>query len=172
MSSSPGTYWYALQVQANSEITVSACLRHLGIREYLPLHVYRRRIDQQSLTASRKVLLPGYIFCWMDLKSGPKLYKVPGFIRIVGSGKTPVPIMDEEIEAVRRIADTAAAVEPWPHLPSGEKIRVTAGPFAGTVGTVIRCGRSKRLIVSLPLLQRALAVTIPSQWVMSEVPVQ
>jgi transcriptional antiterminator NusG len=159
--------WYALQVRVNAEATVALYLRQMGIKEYVPmcscppLKVHRGKEGLQTL-------FPGYVFCSMNLTHGPRLYSIPGIIRIVGTGKTPIPIEDAEIESLRSIVNHSGLVEPWPYLAPGNMIRLIAGPFVGRAGVVVRSGSTRKLVVSLSLLQRSLAITIPPEWVVLE----
>jgi transcription antitermination factor NusG len=154
--------WYALHVSPNCENVVSIRLRETGITEYLPL-VPQPECPSRSPSA-RRPLFPGYVFCCHDLTCGRKLYTIPGIIRIVGYGKRPVAIEDDEIEAIRRIVDSRLPIQSWPYLQPGDNVRVTDGPFAGISGVVLRSQGKKKLVVALPLLQRSLAVTVCTEW--------
>ena len=88
----------------------------------------------------------------------------PGVIGIVGAGKTPVPIDDEEIEAVRAILRSGLAVQPWPLLRVGSKVYIEGGPLAGLEGIVTNTDKVYRLVVSVSLLQRSVAVEIDREW--------
>jgi len=47
-------------------------------------------------------LFPGYLFIHMEWRTGPRLYKVPGILEVLGSGGTPLPVTELEIDAIRR----------------------------------------------------------------------
>ena len=58
-------------------------------------------------------LFPGYLFCRFDVRDRLlPILTTPGVIGIVGAGKTPVPVDDEEIEAIRAILRSGLAVQP------------------------------------------------------------
>jgi transcription antitermination factor NusG len=76
-----------------------------------------------------------------------------------------LPIRAEEIEAIQRIVETGRATEPWPFLQVGEQVRIETGPLRGTEGVVLRVQNQHRLIVSVSLLQRSVAVEINPEWV-------
>lgn len=161
--------WYALHVRPNYEIAVSTRLRELGVEEYLPIHK-ASRVAQRNKFNEGPPLFPGYIFSFLNLHAGPKLYSVPGVVRILGYGGHATPIEDHEIAMVRSIADSPLAVEPTPYLQAGEKICLMAGPLKGLSGTFLRSAKGNKLHVSLPLLKRSLAVTVLSEWVAAESP--
>jgi len=161
--------WYALHVRPNHEIAVSVRLRELGVGEYLPIQK-GSRFAQRNRFNEGPPLFPGYIFSFLNLHAGPRLYSVPGVIRVLGYGGHPTPIEDHEIAMVRSIADSPLAVEPIPYFQAGEKIYLMAGPLKGVSGILLRSGKKNKLVVSLPLLQRSLAVAVLSEWVAAESP--
>ena len=81
-----------------------------------------------------------------------------------GPGKTPVPVEDEEIEAIRAILRSGFTAQPWPFLRVGSKVYVEHGPLAGVEGIVTSTDKVYRLVVSVSLLQRSVAVEINREW--------
>jgi transcription antitermination factor NusG len=156
--------WYALHVRPNYEIVVSARLRELGVGQYLPIHK-SVRLTQRNRFKEGPPLFPGYIFSFLNLPAGPRLYSVPGVLSILGHRGHPTPIEDQEIAMMRSIADSPLAVKPVPFFQAGEKICLTAGPLKGVSGVFLRSDKENKLVVSLPLLKRSLAVTVLSEWV-------
>ena len=57
------------------------------------------------------------------------------------------------------------SVEPWPFLQQGQRVCIEAGPLRGTEGVVLRVAGSQRLIVSITMLHRSVAVEIDPDWV-------
>jgi hypothetical protein len=53
---------------------------------------------------------------------------------------------------------------PWPCLTVGSPILIEAGPLAGIEGIALDVDRKFRLVVSVPLLQRSVAVEIAREW--------
>lgn len=156
--------WYALQIRQNYELTVVKTLRDLGVEEYLPVHKVSRLSPRSKFTDGFP-LFPGYVFTYLNLNAGPRLYSIPGFMRILGYGGHPTPIEDHEIAMVRAIAASPLPVEPCPFLQPGERILLTAGPLKGVSGTFVRSAKGDKLVVSLHLLKRSLAVTVVADWV-------
>lgn len=84
--------WFALQVRHRSENTVASILRDKEFEIFLPLSK-SRRVWSDRITELMLPLFPGYVFCCFSLLD--RLVPVvgsPGVIRIVGVGKTPVPL--------------------------------------------------------------------------------
>jgi transcription antitermination factor NusG len=84
----------------------------------------------------------------------------PGVILLIGSGGVPVPVDEEEIAAVRAIVDSGRNVEPWPALAVGQRVRVQDCSLAGLEGTLLDVKNSCRIIISVTLIQRSIAVEI------------
>lgn len=156
--------WYALQVQSRMASTASAVLRGKGYEEFLPRYrSFRRwsdRVKQLDLP-----LFPGYLFCRFDprVRLVPVL-TTPGVLAIVGAGRTPIPIAEEEIDAVRRIVASDFNVQPWVSVGVGSKIYVAHGPLSGLEGTIVNDDKTCRLVVTVTLLQRSVAVDIDRHW--------
>jgi transcription antitermination factor NusG len=88
----------------------------------------------------------------------------PGVISIVGAGRTPIPVDEGEIEAIRAILRAGMVAQPWPFLSAGSKVYLERGPLAGMEGIIASADKVYRLVVSISLLQRSVAVEIDRDW--------
>jgi transcription antitermination factor NusG len=159
--------WYVLHVRPNYEMFVSARLTELGVEKYVPVNKHSNQSGRNSFSAGLP-LFPGYVFSLLDLHSGPRLYTIPGVIRILGYGGHATPIEEGEIEMIRSITRSPLPVELIPYFHPGNRISLKAGPLAGVAGTFLSSTKCGKLIVSLPLLHRSLAVTVLSEWVAAD----
>ena len=87
----------------------------------------------------------------------------PGITSIVGFGRTPAPVPDGEIDAVRRAVTSGHRLEPWPYLRVGESVRIEQGCLQGLRGALVREKDRLRVVVNVELLQRSVAVEIDRQ---------
>jgi transcription antitermination factor NusG len=85
-------------------------------------------------------------------------------MHMVGIGKTPVPIADAEISALQIAVRSGALVEPWPYFEIGQRVRLDEGPLAGLEGILVSTAKQERVVVSVTLLQRSVAVAIERHW--------
>jgi transcription antitermination factor NusG len=158
-SAEDGTLWYALHVRTRFEKVVARNLQGKGYEEFLPLF---RRISKWS--DRKKVielpLFPGYVFCRFNAKNRLPVLTIPGVNAIVGIGKTLMPVEEREINDIRVLLDSNSRFEPWPFLQLGQRVCVESGPLAGTQGIVTMVKNECRLIISVNLLQRSVAVEI------------
>ncbi|HZS50223.1 MAG TPA: hypothetical protein VFA54_05140, partial [Bryobacterales bacterium] len=84
---------------------------------------------------------------------------------IVGAGKIPTPVDEAEIRAIQTIIKSGLPAEPWPFLRVGQLVRIEAGPLADLEGILLDIKNRRRLIVSVTILQRSVAVEIERFWV-------
>ena len=155
--------WYALQIQSRLGTVASLTLRDRGYEEFFPLYSSRRRWSDRMKQVSAP-LFPGYLFCRFDVSDRLPVVSTPGVIGVVGLGKIPVPIDEEEIEAVQAILRSGLAAQPWPLLQVGSKVYIERGPMAGLEGIIARTDKVYRLVVSVSMLQRSVAVEIDREW--------
>jgi transcription antitermination factor NusG len=156
--------WYAVRVRSNYERTVSTLLGHKDVEQFLP--TYRsRRVWTDRIKVLDLPLFPGYIFCRIPLEQRSRVVTTEGVVGFVGAGRQPIPVSDAEIEAIRKIVLSNTPVQPWPFLKIGQTVRINSGSLAGIEGILIRVKNSWRLVVSVALLERSVAVEIDTAYV-------
>jgi len=151
--------WYVLYVRSRHEKVVESGLRGKGYSAFSPFYrTKRKRVDR--VTEIDVPLFPGYVFCHFDSNTRLPILMTPGIVGVVGPGNRPEPVDDSEIASIRTLALSGHPVQPWPFLRSGQRIRVQAGPLMGAEGIFLRVKDEYQLIVSVTLLQRAIAVVV------------
>jgi transcription antitermination factor NusG len=156
--------WFALRVKPRFEKTVSTIARNKGYEEFLPLYRTRQRWSDRMKTVDLP-LFPGYVFCQLNPEYRLPLLTIPGALHFVGIGKVPVSIEDREIVALQAAIRSGLLAEPWPFLDVGQRVRLEEGPLAGLEGLLIEIRNKHRLVVSVTLLKRSMAVEIDRNWV-------
>ena len=155
----PSGQWFAVQVRTGRELLSAQHLQSRGYEVFLPRYRERRRWSDRVKTVDR-ALFAGYLFSRLHSDVVGKIVTTPGVVRIVGDGRRPLPVPTDEVEAIRRIVDTRLMAEPWPFLQTGQVVRVEFGPLRGLKGVVLQTKHQHRLVVSVSLLQRSVAVEI------------
>ena len=89
----------------------------------------------------------------------------PGVLLIVGIGKTPIPIDQAEIAAIQTLVTSGLPSQPWPFLQIGERVTINYGALCGVEGILLDFKGRNRLVLSVTLLQRSVAVEIDGAWV-------
>jgi transcription antitermination factor NusG len=159
-----GLHWYAVQTRVQHEKMVAQALAGKGYEEFLPLYRCRRRWSDR-IKELELPLFPGYVFCRFDVEQRLPILVTPGVQHIVGIGKVPLPVEEAEIAAIQSIVRTGLPAEPWPFLQVGQRVRIVSGPLEGLEGLLLAVKKPYRLVVSVTLLQRSVAVEIDSVWV-------
>ncbi len=156
--------WYALQVRPRFEKVIASTLLGKGYEGFLPLYRHRSRWSDR-MKEVQLPLFPGYLFCRLDLNKRLPVLVTPGVMHIVGIGRTPHPVDEEEIAALQSIVVSGLQAEPRSYLNIGERVRIEIGPLAGTEGILVSLKGSNRLVVSVSLLQRSVSVEVDEAWV-------
>jgi hypothetical protein len=75
-----------------------------------------------------------------------------------------VPIADAEVVALQTAVQSGLPREPWPFLQIGQKVRIECGPLYGLEGILTGLKGHHRLVLSVTLLQRSVAVQVEESW--------
>jgi transcriptional antiterminator NusG len=97
------------------------------------------------------------------------ILKTVGVVRLVGFEGKPVPASDEEISSLMILDGTDRTVENRSLMKRGDRIMIMDGPFKGLIGFYVRHkGKSDKVVVSIGLLNRSLAVEIEG-WALEKI---
>ncbi len=159
-----GVAWYALYTRHQHEKTVASLLLGRGMQVFLPLYsaVHRWKDRHKELLLP---LYPGYVFLRDRLDRRLQILTTPGVHSIVGTAGGPEPIPECEMDAVKRVIENSLAVEPHPFLRCGDRVRVTHGPLEGIQGILLRKKNALRLVLSVEMLMKSVAVEIDASMV-------
>ena len=156
--------WFAVQTRTRYENFAAKQLAGRGYEIFLPLYQCKRRWSDR-MQEFEMPLFPGYFFCRFNLLDRLPILTTPGVIQIVGIGKTPIPVDEEEVIALQTAVRADIPRHPWPFLKVGERVRVEAGPLSGLEGVLLNFKGRSRLVLSVSLLQRSVAVEVDGEWV-------
>jgi transcription antitermination factor NusG len=151
--------WFALHVRTRHEAGVAAHLQGMGYEDFLPLYKTRTRWSDRTKEIETP-LFPGYLFCRFDPQNRLPILKTPGVIQVVGYSRQPIPVEETEIEAIQALVASGIPSQPWPYLEIGEKVRIESGPLRGREGVLVEFKGTRRIVLSVALLQRSVAVEI------------
>lgn len=151
--------WFAVWVKGRCEQEAASHLRARGYDPYLPTYFERRQWSDRVRLAELP-LFPGYLFCRFDPRDRLPILTAPGVIQVLGVGKTPLPVSDAEVEAIQAITQSNLPKRPWPYLKVGQRVRIGSGPLLGVEGILIEMRGEHRLVVSVELLRRSVAVEL------------
>ena len=140
--------WYVVNTYSGHENKVKEKLEMRAESMDMQDYIFRVVIPEEKVIEDKdgvrkekvKKMFPGYILvemvmtdeAWYVVRNTPG---VTGFIGSSGGGAKPIPVKDEEIEAIlRRIGQSDKAVEV--SFKVGDVVKIMSGPFSGMEGTI------------------------------------
>jgi transcription antitermination factor NusG len=156
--------WYALYTRHQHEKNVVCSLSGKGFEVFLPLYTAIHRWKDRDKKLSLP-LFPCYVFLQNPSERWQSILATPGVYSVVGFAKRPATISSVEIEAIKRAVGSCLKLEPHPFLRCGDRVRLTAGPLAGLDGLLLRKKGTYKMLVSVEMLQRSVAVEVDASMV-------
>ena len=151
--------WFALQIRSRWEGTTAALLRGKGLETLMPTYTTKRKWSDRFKVVESP-LFPGYVFCRFDVHNRLPVLITPGVISVVGRGKTPVAVDEAEILAIQAAIGSGIHMEPWPYVEIGERVRIKDDVLDGMEGILTSFKGSHRVVISVTLLRRSVALEI------------
>lgn len=153
--------WYVIHTYSGYESRVKANLEHridsMDVRDKIfdvvvPTEEEIEVHEGQRRTVSKKIF-PGYVLVRMKMTddSWYVVRNTPGVTGFVGTGNKPVPLEDQEVEAIMK-QTRAEAPRLKIGFSKGQSVRIIDGPFVDFVCTVDSIFPEKgkvRVLVSL-----------------------
>ncbi|SRR6266567_1347447 len=151
--------WYAVYTTVRHEKVVAQQLEQRSVEAFLPLYrSLHRWKDRRKLV--ELALFPGYVFVKIAIEERLRVLQVPGVVSLVGfNGKFPA-LPEPEISALRSGLENNLYAEPHPYLLIGKRVRVVRGPMAGAEGILTRKKDKYRVVISIDVLMRSVAVEV------------
>jgi transcriptional antiterminator NusG len=154
--------WYAIHSKSRHEDVVLNGLMKKLIEAFLPkMQIMSRRKDRRKTILVP--ILPGYVFVHSDLNLNQywDIIKTYGVVRILGIQGKPVPVKDEEIASLKALHGTDRTVRNQAYMKEGDMVIIMEGPLKGLTGFYLRHkGKVDKVVISIELLQRSLAVEV------------
>lgn len=151
--------WYALYTCARHEKRVAEQIQRRSFCCFLPMYRSVRRWKDRRKELEL-ALFPGYVFVRMALEKKLQILQVPGVVRLVSFNGEPAVVPTHEIENLQHRLSNSCKVEPHPYLRTGRRVRVRSGAMEGLEGIVVRRKDRCRIVFSIDLIQRSVAVEV------------
>jgi transcription termination/antitermination protein NusG len=153
--------WYAVYTNANHEKRVTQQLELRSIEHFLPLYESVRRWKDRRIRLQMP-LFPGYVFTRLAWRDRLLVLQIPSVVRFVGFNGLPAALPDEEMEILRSGLSQRLRAEPHPFLTLGRRVRIKSGSLQGLEGILLRRKSNSRVVLSVPLIHRSIAVDVDS----------
>ncbi len=139
--------WYVVHTQTGVEAKAkvnlesraeTAGFRHLIHQILIPTEKVSEVRDGKKRITERK-FFPGYLLVQMELteESWYLVKNTPGISGFVGSGKTPIPLTEGDMnQIIMQQEEKTSKPKPKVEFGSGESVRVKEGAFANFNGVI------------------------------------
>lgn len=151
--------WYVSYTCPRHEKHVVELCQQRHISAFVPLYKSVRRWKDRKKQVDLP-LFPGYVFVQITPENRVDLLRVPGVVSLVRFQGKPAPVSVAEIETIRRGLSSSSGLRPHPYLKAGRRVRIRSGPMAGIEGILVRRKERARVILSISLIQRSVAMEV------------
>lgn len=155
----PVRHWFALYTASNHEKKIEQLLRIKKIETFLPLYTATRRWKNRTTAKVQLPLFPCYVFVKIARKESIRVLEIPMVHSIVGNAREALALPDDEIAALRSGLHLRQ-VDPYPYVKTGARARIRSGPLAGLEGVVVRKDARLRVVLSIDLIMKSVAVQV------------
>lgn len=164
MTESRTVPWLVLRTRSRHEYAVESSLQQKQITAYLPRRkVIRRWKDKRRVV--EMPLFPGYVFVQPRVEQYENIHYIRGSCGLVLAGNKPATMQEADLEGVRILVDSGAALSVNPELMPGQRVKVIAGPFMGAYGELVRMKSQERLVINAHLLSSSVSVEVDADMV-------
>lgn len=158
-------HWYAVSTCSRQEKKTAEQIARKEIVCFLPMQTVERVWKNGQRMLVKFPLFSGYLFVNMRLADKLKVLQTPGVVRLVGSGRTPEPIPEEQIYAVLALVEANLNCSPSAYLRTGQRVEVKRGPLRGLRGILVRRGGHCKLVLSVDLIRQSVTLEVDRDWV-------
>ena len=154
--------WFAVYTNSRHEKCVAKHFDQRQIESFLPLYQKLHHWRKRNRVRLDLPLFPNYVFVHIAPQQRTSALAVPGVLGMVGRGRIASALPDAEIESLR-IGLQLRKLEPHPYLVAGERVRIKAGSMEGMEGILLRKKNELRVVLTLELIKRSVAVEVDTQ---------
>lgn len=154
--------WWVAHTRSRQEKALARTLQPLGIPFYLP-QWEKSAVRGGRTRSSFLPLFPGYVFFRGGAQERQAALRTNLLVRILEV--LDQPELGRELGQLRALQLSGRSLVPLADFRSGDHVRIVDGPFRGHDGIVLRGETRPRLIVSISMLRRAVAVEVDRAFV-------
>lgn len=153
--------WFAVQTKPRHEKRVNLELAEKGLLSFLPLHRERRCWSDRYKWVELP-LFSQYVFVRMTAGAEirTRVLRTFGVVRLAGAPGRGTPVPEEQISSLQTMVERRIPMTPHSHINIGERVRIRGGALNGIEGVLVSIKDVRRLVVSVDLIQRSVAVQL------------
>src|SRR6266496_2880802 len=151
--------WYAVYTCPRHEKYVAKQLNDRRLESFAALYrsVHQWKDRRKTVEVA---LFPSYVFVRMDPAERLRVLQVPGVVHLVSFNGRPATLPTAEVEALRAGFTRQMHMEPCAYLHTGDRVHVVRGPLIGAQGILVHIKGKLRVVITLDVLMRSVAVEI------------
>ncbi|HKT24490.1 MAG TPA: UpxY family transcription antiterminator [Terriglobales bacterium] len=154
--------WFAAYTTTRHEKAVAEHFAMRSIEAFLPLYKTQRLWRNGCRMNLELPLFPSYVFVRVPVRERVRVLEVPGVLSLVSAAGKPVPLPEADIQALRSSLPLIRC-EPHPYLKIGERVRIKCGTLEGMEGILLRKKGLLRVVLSLDLIMKSVAVEVDAE---------
>jgi len=151
------TMWFVAHTRPRCEKKVVEYCSDLGIATTLPCYRSVRKYPSKTVVFD-KPIFPGYVFLRAKPELKQKVYQsdhVANLLTVADQVQ-----FEQQLEAVVRALESGLEIQLAPEIGKGARVRITAGPLAGTEGWVEERYGFETVLLRLDFIGQAAAVKV------------
>lgn len=156
------TRWCVFHTRPRAEKALARLAVRHSVPFFLPLYTHRWR-NQGRAFSSQLPLFPGYLFAYAEARGREVLCDrryVANCLPVADQGR-----LWDDLRRVHRLIESGLSLKPEDRFAAGARVLITAGPFAGFEGTLLRSARAMTFMIEVEFIKRAVAVEI-EEWML------
>ena len=154
--------WYALYTKSRHEKCIHFELAKRNVESFLPLRKIKRRWSDRTVTIEEP-LFKSYLFVRTGFPRIKDVLNLKGAVGFVKAGTEPIPIHERVIQSLKNLVQSEVAIDPFPYLETGDRVRVRSGLFKDIEGVIVRKDNRKcRIVISIDALMASVSVEVDS----------
>ena len=152
--------WYAVRTRTHQEKFVEQWLQNKCHESFLPLRkIIKKWSDRKKIV--QEPLFRGYLFVRCLPHETWNVSQHSAVLYLLGTEKqNQLPIPAADILALQRFVESSIAIDPYPYLRAGQRIRVRNGIFKGIEGFIVKKKRECRLVFTVEMMQQSVSVEV------------
>lgn len=157
--------WYIAYTFSRAERAAQQKLEMIGVSSYVPLHkVQKNWSDRKKILETP--LFPNYIFIYASQTRKHEILKMKEIVNYITFEGKAVTVSESLINSIKKIVEHDVEVTSLDYSP-GMRVLIKEGPLAGVEGKLLKKNDKNFLLVEIKILQRAVAINIPCDTVIS-----
>jgi transcription antitermination factor NusG len=147
--------WWVAHTRSRQEKSLARYLLPLGVPFFVPQH--EKKLSRGARRRSSYLpLFPGYVFFRGSLAERQTTLQSRLIVQILEVQDQR--LLQKELLELHALKESGATLIPFEELHSGDPVQVTEGPFQGYSGVVVRGQTRLRLLISITMLRKTVAV--------------